>query len=288
MARKATQVAAVLALGASLGGCAFFRGGVVLPDDLKAAAERPELGGPALLRAYQAEIELATWRAAAELVALEPAQGLPQATRAALSSGLRRAYGSARLFELAATSLRADWNSDAARAQLEFLDSWLGRSVTRALAKRSNPRELERFRKWAETWTASELSIERRAQLERLDRALLISQGSVFVHQILVEGSLAATASALAPIQAAPFRATQVRYRESGAAQYRIAADEALKWHAFSWRSLSAADLDHWAEFAESEHGQWFVVTSARAYRAAVARANEDLFQALRPRGSSD
>jgi hypothetical protein len=58
-----------------------------------------------------------------------------------------------------------------------------------------------------------------------------------------------------------------------------------LRWNLYASRGLGS-DLARYAVFTESPSAQWWVVSSARAYRVTLTGAGEELFQALRPRNS--
>jgi hypothetical protein len=124
------------------------------------------------------------------------------------------------------------------------------------------------------------------ALLQRVDRALLTSQTAVWLNRAMLDAGLASLGEGLPPCMAEPFRALRVHTAAEEPALYPLAAEQVLRWNLYALRWLSDSDLERYASFAESQASQWWVVSSARAYRVALAGAGEELFQALRPRST--
>lgn len=273
----------VLALAAT--GCSWIKGPKVdLPENLDEAAAFPAIGSRALLRANQTELEIAAWQPAVQGLIDALGDRIDPRQLGPLRAAVRRAYGSQRLFDRAATGLADDWDSGAARAQFEFLDTRLGRRILRAEATRRDSAALERYRAFSASFAASDFSAQRLELARRLDRALLTSQSAVLVNRAVLDGALASFSGALSGAESAAFSALRSRAAAEESSLYPRAADEVLHWNLFALESLSDDELARYVEFAESPAGQWYVVASARALRMAATGAAEDLFQALRPR----
>ena len=283
MANVVTGVAIAL----TLSGCAWLYGpAVALPEDLEEAVAKPAIGARALLRMNNVDLELASWQPAlqASLDSLRPP--LDPAAGSALSAALRRAYGVQRLYDRMATSVALGWDPEAATAVFAFYDSWLGDRVLRAQAGRRNPATLARFQRFDASFDRSRYSARRIALLERIDRALLTSQTAVWLNRAMLDAGLAALGEGVPSGTAEPFRALRVQYAREEPALYPVAAEQVLRWNLYAFKWLSDSDLARYVAFAESPSAQWWVVTSARAYRVTLAGAGEELFQGLRPRGS--
>jgi hypothetical protein len=284
MARNVACVLLVLALS----GCTWLYGPKVeLPKDVDEAIEKPAIGARALLRMNQIDLELASWQPALQASIdglrppLDPTQG------SALSAALRRAYGVQRLYDRMATSVALSWDPDAAREVFTFYDSWLGSRVLRAQAGRRNPSTLARFQRFSARFDRSRYSATRIALLERIDRAMLTSQTAVWLNRAYLDSALAAVGEGVSAANVGPVRDLRARYAAEEASLYPLGAEQVLRWNLFAFAWLSEGDLERYAEFAESPAAQWWVVTTARGYRAAASGAGEDLFQALRPRAAN-
>ena len=283
--RAGAGVALWLALALASGGCSWLFGPKVdLPANLDEAVANPAIGARALLRANGTELELAAWQPAVQ--GLIDALGARVDARelGPLRAAVRRAYGAQRLYDRAATGIADDWDADAARAQLEFMSSRLGRRILGAQASRRDPAVVERYRAFSASFDANAYPAARVELLRRLDRALLTSQGAVLVNHAVLDGALASFAGALPTPENTAFVELRTRAASQESALYPRAADEVLRWDLFAFGSLSDDELARYAEFAESPAGQWYVVASSRALRMAANGAAEDLFQALRPR----
>ena len=185
-----------------------------------------------------------------------------------------------------ATSVASSWDPDAAREVFDFDGSWLGQRVLRAQASRRDARTLAKFQAWSADVDLDAYSPERIELLQRIDRALLTSQTAVWLNRAMLDAGLAALGEGVPSGAAEPFRALRVQYAREEPALYPIAADQVLRWNLYAFAWISDADLARYAAFAESPSAQWWVVSSARAYRVTLAGAGEELFQGLRPRGS--
>ena len=274
-----------LGLGLTAGGCSWIYGPKVdLPQNLDEAVATPAIGARALLHANQTELEIATWQPAVQGLIDALGDRVDPRQLGPLRAAVRRAYGAQRLYDRAATGLADDWDSGAARAQLEFMDSRLGRRILRAKAMRRDDAELERYRAFCASFKASDFSPQRIELARRLDRALLTSQSAVLVNHAVLDGALASFAGALPGAESAAFNQLRARAAAEESSLYPQAADEVLRWDLFSLASLSDAELARYVEFSQSPAGQWYVVAAARALQMTASGAAEDLFQALRPR----
>ncbi len=277
-----TAAAAVLILAL---GCRAFGPKLELPDDPEEAAQNSAIGSRALLRANQTELELAAWQPAVQSLVDALGDSLEPARAQTVRTAVRRAYGSQRLFDRVSTGLMDDWDPEAARAHFAFLDSSVGRKLLRARLLRREPKTAERFAEWSRGYSLSHHPRARIELLQRLDRGLLTSRGAVLVNRALVDGALAALVDNTSGAEAAGFRSLRERAAREESRMYPVVADDLLRWQLFAYESLSDEDLARYAEFAESQASQWYVVASARALRMAANGAGEELFQALRPRG---
>jgi hypothetical protein len=286
-ARTARMVMGV-ALALGLSGCTWLYGPAVpLPEDVEEAVEKPAIGARALLRMNNVDLELASWQPAlqASLDSLRPP--LAPAAGSALAAALRRAYGVQRLYDRMATSVALGWDPDAAREIFAFYDSWLGNRVLRAQAGRRSRSTLTRFERFNASFERSRHSPRRIALFERIDRALLTSQTAVWLNRAYLDSALAAVGEGVPAASVEPVRELRARYAAEEASLYPLGAEQVLRWNLFAFAWLTESDLERYAEFAESAPAQWWVVTTARGYRAAVSGAGEDLFQALRPRAAN-
>jgi hypothetical protein len=286
--RRRTLVACLCSCVAGLlAGCTWLYGPAVeLPKDTALAVEKPGIGARALLRANQSELELASWGPALQAAIDSLGAQVDPAQQIALRAAIRRTYGAQRLFDRMATSAAASWDPDAARGVFAFYESWLGQRVLRAQASRRDPRILARFQKWSEDFDAQAYPAARIELLRRIDRALLSSQTAVWLNRALLDAGLASLGEGMPSGAAAPFRLLRARYAAEESSLYPLAAEQVLRWNLYAFRWLSDADLARYADFAESASAQWWVVSSARAYRVTLTGAGEDLYQALRPRNS--
>jgi hypothetical protein len=278
-----TCVALVLALS----GCTWLYGPAVeLPKDTAEAVEKPGLGARALLRANQSELELASWGPALQASIDSLGARVDPAQQTVLRAAIRRAYAPQRLFDRMGTTVASSWDPEAARGVFDFYSSWLGQRVLRAQASRRDLKTLARFQQWSEDFDSNDYASERIELLQRIDRALLTSQTAVWLNRAMLDAGLASLGEGLPAASAEPIRALRVHYAAEEPGLYLVAADQVLRWnlYAFSW--LSDSDLERYAAFAESPSAQWWVVSSARAYRVTLTGAGEELFQALRPRNS--
>ena len=270
-----------------LSGCMWLYGPAVeLPKDTAEAVEKPAIGARALLRANQCELELASWGPALQTGVDSLGAQVDPSQSVALRAAIRRSYAPQRLFDRMATSVVAGWDPVAAGELFAFYESWLGQRVLRAQASRRDVRTLASFQKWSQDFDAREHPASRLELLRRIDRALLTSQTSVWLNRALLDAGLASLAEGVPSGAAAPFRALRQRYAGEEAELYPVAADQVLRWNVYAFGWLSDGDLERYAVFAESTAAQWWVVTSARAYRVTLTGAGEDLYQALRPRNS--
>jgi len=270
-----------------LAGCTWLYGPAVeLPKDAAAAVEKPAIGARALLRANQSELELASWGPALQAAIDSLGARVDPTQQIVLRAAIRRSYAPQRLFDRMATSVAASWDPDAARAVFAFYESWLGQRVLRAQASRRDVRSLAKFQKWSEAFDAHEHSASRVELLRRLDRALLTSQTAVWLNRAMLDTGLASLGEGVPSGAAEPFRALRVHVASEESGLYPIAEEQVLRWNLYAFGWLSERDLERYADFAESTSAQWWVVSSARAYRVTLAGAGEDLFQALRPRNS--
>ncbi len=283
----AAQLSACVALTVALAGCTWLYGPAVeLPKDTALAVERPGIGARALLRANQCELVLASWGPAlveaidALRVQVEPAQEV------VLRAAIQRAYGPQRLFDRMATSVSANWDPDAAREIFAFYESWLGQRLLRAQASRRDAGTLAKFQKWSAGFDPSEHSAARVVLLRRIDRALLSSQTAVWLNRAMLDAGLAALVEGVPSGAAEPFRGLRAKVAAEESGLYPLAEEQVLRWNLYAFHWLSDSDLSRYAEFAESASAQWWVVSSARAYRVTLSGAGEDLFQGLRPRNS--
>jgi hypothetical protein len=287
-AARAARVSACVALGLwavlSAPGCGLFGPTIELPKDLAEAAAKPEIGSRALLRANQTELELATWQPAVQSLVDALGDGLDPLHAQPLRAAVRRTYGAQRLFDRVATSLAEDWDTEAALAQLQFFASGTGQKVLRARALRREAKTAERFRAFSSDFSESHFPAARIELFKRLDRATLTSKSAVLVNRAVVDGALSALSGTTSGTDAAAFRSLRERAAREEPQLYPLAAEEMLRWNLFSLQSLSDDELAGWVAFSESQAGQWWVVSSARALRLAANGAGEELFQALRPR----
>jgi hypothetical protein len=281
---RAASRAALLALAALWLGCR--SGGVVLPKDLNQAAETPEIGARALLQANRIEFDLASWGPAVKTLLDSLGDRLDPNGALALRASATRVYGAQRLFDRMATAVASEWDPDAARAQLEFLDSRLGAKLMAASGGRREPKTLQRFAEFRAALDPNTVPAPRLQRLRRLDAALLTSRSAVLVNRAFLDAALAAFEAGVDSTQAGPFRELRARAASEESGLYANAAQEVLAWNLFTLDSLSDDELDRYAAFAESPAGQWWVVTVTRAFRATASGAGDDLFQALRPRGA--
>jgi hypothetical protein len=279
-ARLSALVAAALTLAA----CSWFGPTIELPKDKREAAQNPAIGSRALLRVNQTELELASWQPAIQSLIDAQGEALGSNVADPLRAAVRRAYGGQRLFDRAATSLADDWDSEAALAQLEFMDTRVGQKVLRARARRRNSGALEDFREFSRHFALENFAPVRVELVRRLDRALLASKGAVLVNRAVMDGALAALSEALPGAEGARFRELRTEAARQEPALYPEAADQVLRWYLFAFESLSDEELARYAQFAESPAGQWYVIAESRALRMAANGASEDLFQGLRPR----
>lgn len=264
--------------------CQWWGPNLDLPTDPKEAAEKPEIGSRALLRANSAEVEISAWQPAVQSLVDAMGDSLDANRGQTVRAAVRRVYGAQRLFDRVATSLADDWDGEAALAQFAFLDSSVGHKVMRARLSRREPKTAERFGEFSRDYSPSRFPRARIELLQRLDRALLTSRGAVVVNRALVDGALAAMSENTSGAEAAGFRSLRERAAREEAQLYPVVADELLRWQLFAYDSLSDEELTRYIQFAESPGGQWWVVASARALRMAANGAGEDLYQALRPR----
>ena len=270
-----------------LAGCTWLYGPAVeLPKDAALAVERPAIGARALLRANQSELELASWGPALKEAIDSLGAQVDPTQQEVLRLAIRRAYDPQRLFDRMATSVSASWDPDAAREIFAFYESWLGQRLLRAQASRRDARTLAKFQKWSGDFNLHEHSAARVDLLHRIDRALLSSQTAVWQNRAMLDAGLASLGLGVPSGTAAPFRALRVQVAADETRLYPLAEQQVLRWNLYAFRWLSDADLARYAVFAESASAQWWVVSSARAYRVTLSGAGEDLFQALRPRNS--
>jgi hypothetical protein len=283
-ARACARVALCLLAAFTAAGCGLWGPKVELPENPAEAAANPAIGSRALLRASQADLELANWQPAIQALVDAPGDSLDAARAQPLRAAVRRVYGAQRLFDRVATSLSDDWDAEAALAQFQFLGSSVGGKVLRARALRRDAKTAERFQAFSRQFAESQFPRARVELVRRLDRALLTSKSAVLVNRALVDAALAALSSATSGTDAAAFQSLRARAAREESQLYAMAADELVRWDLFAFESLSDDELARYAEFAESPAGQWYVVSSARALRMAANGAGEELFQALRPR----
>ena len=285
--RPAALLCTCVVLMLALAGCTWLYGpAVALPENTTEAVEKPRVGARALLVANQSELELASWGPALQSAIDSLGARVDASQQTVLRAAIRRAYAPQRLFDRTATTVASSWEPDAAREVFEFYESWLGQRVLRAQASRRDVRTLAKFQKWSESFDASAYSAERIARLQRIDRALLTSQTSVWLNRAMLDAGLAALGEGVPASAAEPFRALRVQYAGEEPGLYPLAADQVLRWNLFAFAWLSDSDLERYAVFAESASAQWWVVCSTRAYRVTLAGAGEELFQALRPRNT--
>ncbi|HTO07858.1 MAG TPA: hypothetical protein VMR86_12475 [Myxococcota bacterium] len=280
----ATVTAAVCAAGLALGCSLLFGPTIELPKDLAEAAAKPEIGSRALLRAYQTELEIASWQPAVQSLVDALGEGIDPTHAQPLRQAVRRTYGSQRLFDRVATSIAEDWDPDAALAQLQFFRSGIGQKVLHARAIRRQEKTAARFQEFSTGFSESQFPAARVALLRRLDAATLTSKGAVLVNRAVVDGALAALSGTTSGTDQAGFRSLRERAAREEPQLYPMAADEMLRWNLFALQSLSDDELAQYVAFAESSAGQWWVVSQARALRLAANGAGEELFQSLRPR----
>jgi len=285
--RRALVTGLCAAVAVLQSSCTWLYGPAVeLPKDTALAVEKPAIGARALLRANHAELELASWGPALQ-ASIEPLGArIDSSQQIVLRAAIGRAYGAQRLFDRMATSVASSWDPDGAREVFAFYESWLGQRVLRAQAGRTDVRTLAKFEKWSADFDLRAYRAERVELLRRIDRALLSSQTAVWLNRAMLDAGLASLGEGVSSGVAEPFRALRVKFASEEPGLYPLAAEQVLRWnlYAFSW--LSDADLERYAVFAESTSAQWWVVSSARAYRVTLVGAGEDLFQALRPRNS--
>lgn len=285
--RPTAKLSTCVALALAFSGCSWLYGPAVeLPKDTVEAVEKPGIGSRALLRAQQSELELASWGTALQTAIDSLGAAVGPSENAVLRAAIRRTYAPQRLFDRMATGVSAGWDPDAARELFAFYESWLGQRVLRAQASRRDLRVLAKFQKWSERFDLAAQSAERVALLRRIDRALLTSQTAVWLNRAMLDTGLRSIGDALPSGRSEPFRALRAHYAGEEPALYPIAAEQVLRWNLYAFRWLSDTDLEHYARFVESPGAQWWVVSSARAYRITLAGAGEDLFQALRIRES--
>jgi hypothetical protein len=284
--RRPTLVACLCACVAGLlAGCTWLYGPAVeLPKDTALAVEKSGIGARALLRANQCELELASWGPALQVAIDSLGERVNPAQQAVLRAAVRRAYGAQRLIDRMATSVSSSWDPDAAREIFAFYQSWLGQRLLRAQASRRDARTLTRFLEWSEDFAEHEHSAARVDLLRRIDRALLSSKTAVWQNRAMLDAGLASLGLGVPPGAGDPIRALRAQVAAEESRLYPLAEEQVLRWNLYAFRWLSDADLLRYADFAESTSAQWWVVSSARGYRVALAGAGEDLFQALRPR----
>ncbi len=283
----AALVSACVAPLFALAGCAWLYGPAIeLPEDTALAVERPAIGARALLRANQSELELASWGAALQAAIDSLGARVDPSQQTVLRAAIRRAYAPQRLFDRMATSIAAGWDPEAAGAVFAFYESWLGQRVLRAQASRRDVRALAKFQSFGEGFDPSEYGVARVELLRRIDRALLTSQTAVWLNRAMLDAGLASLGEGVPAGAAEPFRSLRVHYAAEEPGLYPLAAEQVLRWNLYAFAWISDADLERYAVFAESAGAQWWVVTSARAYRVTLGGAGEELFQALRPRTS--
>ncbi len=276
-----------VALALALTGCTWLYGpAVALPKDTAEAVEKPGLGARALLRANQSELELASWGPALQAAIDSLGARVDAEQQTVLRAAIRRTYAPQRLFDRMGTTVAASWDPEAARGVFEFYESWLGQRVLRAQASRRDVNTLAKFQQWSEDFDSNDYSSERIERLQRLDRALLTSQTAVWLNRAMLDAGLAALGEGVPPSTAEPIRALRVHYASEEPGLYLLAADQVLRWNLYAFKWLSDSDLERYVAFAESTSAQWWVVSSARAYRVTLTGAGEELFQALRPRNS--
>lgn len=284
---RLARLATCVAIWLGLAGCVWLYGPAVeLPDDTAEAVERPGIGARALLRAQQSELELASWGPALQASLESLGAGADASRSDAVRAAIRRAYAPQRLFDRMATSVSAAWDPDAARELLEFHGSWLGNRILRAQSTRRDARTLAKFQEWSRGFDLASQPHERVELLRRIDRALLTSQTAVWLNRAMLDAGLGALGESLPPESAGPARALRQRYAGEEPGLYSLAEDQVLRWNLYALRWISSADLERYAQFAESPAAQWWVVSCARAYRVTLTAAGEELFQALRLRGS--
>jgi hypothetical protein len=282
-ARLSTSVALTLAVA----GCTWLYGPAVeLPKDTALAVEKPGIGARALLRANQSELELASWGPALQTAIESLGARVDPAQQVVLRAAIRRAYSPQRLFDRMATSVSASWDPDAAREIFAFYESWLGQRILRAQASRRDARTLASFQRWSEDFDPHEHSAARVDVLHRIDRALLSSQTAVWLNRAMLDAGIASLGEGVPSGAVEPFRALRVHVAAEESRLYPLAEEQVLRWNLYAFRWLSDADLSRYAVFVESTSVQWWVVSSARAYRVTLSGAGEDLYQALRPRNS--
>ncbi|MEX2209080.1 MAG: hypothetical protein WEF50_22915 [Myxococcota bacterium] len=290
--RRATRIPAAAlctcaALALALSGCTWLYGPAVeLPEDTAEAVEKPAMGARALLRANQSELELASWGPA--LLAAIDSLGarVEPAQQTVLRAAIRRTYAPQRLFDRMGTTVASSWDPEAARGVFDFYESWLGERVLRAQASRRDSNTLAKFQAWSEDFDSSDYASERIELLQRIDRALLTSQTAVWLNRAMLDAGLSSLGEGLPAGAAEPIRALRVQYAAEEPGLYPVAADQVLRWNLYAFAWLSDSDLERYVAFAESPSAQWWVVSSARAYRVTLTGAGEELFQALRPRNS--
>jgi len=268
-----------------LAGCAWLYGpAVALPENTAEAVEKPGVGARALLRANQSELELASWGPALQSAIDSLGTRVDASQQTVLRAAIRRSYAPQRLFDRMATTVASSWEPDAAREVFEFYESWLGQRLLRAQASRRDVRTLAKFQKWSEGFDAGAYAAERIERMRRIDRALLTSQTAVWLNRAMLDAGLASLGEGVPASAAEPFRALRAQYAGEEPGLYPLAADQVLRWNLYAFAWLSDSDLERYAAFAESPSAQWWVVSSARAYRVTLSGAGEELFQSLRPR----
>jgi hypothetical protein len=286
--RQATRIPAAawcICVVLALTSCTWLYGPAVeLPKDTAEAIEKPGMGARALLRANQSELELASWGTALQASIDSLGARVDPAQQTVLRAAIRRTYAPQRLFDRMGTTVASGWDPEAARSVFDFYESWLGQRILRAQASRRDLNTLAKFQAWSEHFDANAYSPARIELLQRIDRALLTSQTAVWLNRAMLDAGLASLGEGVPPGAAEPIRALRVHYAAEEPGLYRVAADQVLRWNLYAFAWLSDSDLEHYAAFAESPGAQWWVVSSARAYRVTLTGAGEELYQALRPR----
>jgi hypothetical protein len=199
---------------------------------------------------------------------------IPPENLAAASGSVRRAYDAGALEKAVLAGLESRYDARHAPTAHAWLQSPLGRRITRLEANSSTAEAAQAMREFALALRETPASPERVAAAKRLDEALGTTEFTVEL-TIVTSLGIAIALDATLPAERRSDREEMRARIESRREEFRsMFRPMSVVSFLYTYRDLSLEEIDAYLAFAESDAGRWYTDATTGAFLEAMTAAS--------------
>ena len=208
---------------------------------------------------------------------------MPDETFRALVDATDRGFNPAKMKEIVVAQFKAGLTRAEMEGALRWLNSPLGRRITKAEEESSTTEGYRRMQDWGASISKHPPSEARARQVRRIDKAGGITDFSLRSQknsQLALVAALTATQPAEA--QRAAFDRVKAAFEANAKALRQRAEQDVMLGLLYSYRDIPDDELDAYAAFMESPVGRKYMEASCDGFDEAVVRATHNFGAVVR------